>query len=263
MKYGYLAVEGPHDVAFAGRLLKIYGLDRVKLFVNLDPFWRALVPRTYPHNDDLLKRVPVPVFFRSDTHSIAVHSVEGETGFAKTLMDSLDTIYVGHVPQLIGLGILLDADSKQTAATRASELKASLDKTEFPLKLLFPAQAGVISTDAPHCGIFVLPDNQNSGTLESLLIDAAKVVYPTLEAAARQYLSAVPEASELNNNDRKEFGKPAGYHKALVSCISAVLRPGKAIQVSLQDNRWLEEPLARVPGIAAVQDFLVKIFELA
>jgi len=262
VKYGYIAVEGPHDLAFVGRLLKLHNLDRVKKLPDLDPFWRVLVPRVFPHQDDLLKRVPVPTFFASATHTVAVHVVEGDGGFEHTLQDSLDTLYAEPGPELTGIGVLLDADSRIAAVDRFQRLKASLDATPFPFTIQFPAAPGEVSAATPHAGVFVLPDNAPQGTLEDLLLECARVVYPTLEAGAQAYLATAVTATELRADDRRDFGKSAGKSKALVACIASFLRPGKATQVSLQDNRWLEAPLARFPQVVAVHDFLASLLEL-
>lgn len=262
VKYGYLAVEGPHDLAFAGQLLKLYGLERVKMYPRLEAFWRPLVPTKFPYQDDLLKRVPVPIFFASATHSIAVHTVDGDSGFARTIKDSLDVLYMGGEPPLTGLGILLDADSKEPPDRRHAKLVQELDSTTYPIPLVFPPTPGAVSSAPTYCGIFVLPDNQNRGTLEALLLECAKSVYPTLEGGARTYIDLVSSAEELVKSDRKDLDKPAGRDKAMVACIAAVLRPGKAIQVSIQDNRWIEPPLARFPRIKAIDEFFVSLFEL-
>jgi hypothetical protein len=263
VKYGYVAVEGPHDLAFIGRLLKLHGLDRVKMLADLDPFWRVLVPRSYPHRDDLLKRVPVPTFFAGSTHSIAVHVVEGDSGFGNTLRDSLDTLYQGPAPELTGLGVLLDADARVSAPDRFRDLKKTLDATPFPRPIGFPDAPGEVSTSPPRAGIFVLPDNVRPGTLEDLLLECARTVYPTLETGAQAYLATASAAPELDKEDRRELTKPAGRNKALVAYIAAFLRPGKAIQVSLQDNRWLDAPLARFPQVSVVHDFLTKLLDLS
>ena len=55
-KYGFLVVEGPHDVEFVYRLLNPFGLERVRLEKDLDDFMQPLVPRTFPHGGDLEKR---------------------------------------------------------------------------------------------------------------------------------------------------------------------------------------------------------------
>lgn len=168
MKYGYLAVEGPHDLAFVGRLLKKHGLDRVKLLPALDRFWLPLIPRTYPHRDDLLKRVPVPTFFASQTHSVAVDVVEGDSGFGRSIKDSLDMLYAGSSPPLTGLGIVLDADSTISVAQRVTTLNGVLGGTTFPFPLAFPGQAGLVSGAPLHPGIFVLPDNQGQGAVVAI-----------------------------------------------------------------------------------------------
>ena len=64
-RYGYLVVEGPHDIEFAARLLREYGLRRITYKRYLEPFWEAVIPKIFPINDNLLKRVPVPVFLEN------------------------------------------------------------------------------------------------------------------------------------------------------------------------------------------------------
>jgi hypothetical protein len=55
---------------------------------------------------------------------------------------------------------------------------------------------------------------------------------------------------------------PAGRNKAMVGSIASILRPGRAIQVSLQDDRWLRDTALALPRVKAVQDFLLKLLEL-
>lgn len=56
----YVVSEGPHDVAFLAELLRLWGFQRVAKLSRVDGYWAPLIPRTFPHDDDLLKRVPVP-----------------------------------------------------------------------------------------------------------------------------------------------------------------------------------------------------------
>jgi hypothetical protein len=48
----------------------------------------------------------------------------------------------------------------------------------------------------------------------------------------------------------------------MVGSIASILRPGRAIQVSLQDDRWLRDTALALPRVKAVQDFLLKLLEL-
>jgi hypothetical protein len=147
-KRGYLVVEGPHDVEFVGRLLKPRGFHRTKVLSALDPYWVRLVPRTFPVDDDdedLLKRVPVPTFFASDTHSVAVQSAVGDTRLVQTVEESL-LLLPGIVADLTGVGILLDADEQRAPAARFATIRAGLTA----LGLSLPDVAGVVSEGAPQ-----------------------------------------------------------------------------------------------------------------
>ena len=67
MNYGYLVVEGPHDIEFVGCLLKkVHKLKRIVKNNELDPYWNLIIPKTFPPDGDLRKRMPVPAFFQND-----------------------------------------------------------------------------------------------------------------------------------------------------------------------------------------------------
>jgi hypothetical protein len=51
----------------------------------------------------------------------------------------------------------------------------------------------------------------------------------------------MPADSEPSAVDWKELRKPAGTKKAAVGAMTAILKPGRATQVSLEDNRWVSE----------------------
>ena len=105
--YGYLVVEGPHDVEFVAQLLRPHGLARVQLERDLDAFFVPLVPRTYPPGGDLLKRVPVPLFLQSATHVMAVHSAVGNTRLIATIGENAVLL---DVARLSAIGVLMDSD---------------------------------------------------------------------------------------------------------------------------------------------------------
>jgi ABC-type transporter Mla MlaB component len=89
MRRVYFVTEGPHDVEALGRLLSTLGAKRVKNISDLDPFWVRLVPRTFPHEGDLLRRVPVPIFFQSEQFSVGVHSAIGISQIPRVTRASL------------------------------------------------------------------------------------------------------------------------------------------------------------------------------
>ncbi|HWO24269.1 MAG TPA: DUF3226 domain-containing protein [Kofleriaceae bacterium] len=249
----YIAVEGPHDVAFVAELLRPLGLSRVKVKDALDPYWERLVPKSFPHNNDLLARVPVPLFLQGADRSVAVHGVSGVNELVRRTEESLAVVN-GERP---AVAAILDADSKESAADRFAALAKDLRK----LGLSIPDQPGVISAEIPRCGVFVLPDNASPGTLEVLLEECARERYPQLAELATSYIDRV-DVTKLTGDDLKDFRKPAGRQKAIVSSIASVLRPAKALQVSLQDNEWLRGPALDLPRVTAVRHFLADLLAL-
>jgi hypothetical protein len=106
-----------------------------------------------------------------------------------------------------------------------------------------------------------LPDNASSGTLEAILVECARESYPQLAELATSYVDGV-DTAKLTSNDLKDFRKPAGRQKAIVSGIATILRPAKALQVSLQDNEWLRGRALELPRVLAVRRFLADLLEL-
>lgn len=249
MRRAYFVVEGPHDLEVVGRMMGFHGLRRVQQFEHLEEFWHRLVPRKFPHEGDLLRRVPMPVFFASARRSVAVHvagSVELIPPVAKATWANLD-----EAPE--GLGVLLDADDKDVHQ-RWKTVSAGL-----PVSDIGPGP-GTVGAGTPRAGVFVLPDNATSGTLEHLLLECASKAYPGLLASARAWIDPIQSTDRsifVNADERRDFGKPSGKHKAIVSSIASVLRPGKSIQVSIQDNRWLSHPDALLlPNVQKLRAFV-------
>jgi hypothetical protein len=254
-KYGYLVVEGPHDVEFVYRLLRPFGMRRVRFEKDLDPSFLPLIPRDYPPGGDLEKRMPVPLFLQSATHTAAVQGAGGDTRLINTIEERSVTI---DFARLTGIGILLDSDTVTSPADRYVGIRDGLRAKGFA----FPEDAGVVSPTTPRFGAFVLPDNQTQGTLEDIVLECGQHVYPGLFATATTHVDAALRDQSLLAEDLKELRKPAGRNKAIVGSMASILRPGRAVQNSLQDNRWLRDTALAIPRVKAVQDFLDSLLEL-
>ena len=269
-RLSFIAVEGQHDAAFIGRLLKDAGLRLVQrkeeepnrpngLF--LDPRLSRLVPPGFPHDNDLLARVPVPCFWQNEGHAVALHPANSDSKLAKSVVKAVRSID----PDVFeSIGIILDADNKGNPSERMLRLRAAVvdevRRVKQPVGFEIPESAGTVSGGSQRCGVFVMPDNNSPGTLEDLLLECAEQNYPDLKANASTYLSAV-DRSVLGGNDLDEIGAPAGEKKAHVGVIASVLRPGKAIQNSISDNRWLEGNAKSQPRIAEIRRFLRELLE--
>ena len=136
VRYCYIVVEGPQDVEFLIGLLKFYGLKRVIHLSSLDKFWETLIPKAYPLDDDLTKRVPVPSFVQNEQLSIALHSSIGITRIAQTIEESLNFI---QPSQLFSVGIFLDADDNETPQERFNKLIVCLSSLDLSnLRTILP-----------------------------------------------------------------------------------------------------------------------------
>lgn len=252
MRYAYFVTEGPHDVEAIGRLLGAEGLRRIQLLQRLDPYWHPLVPRGFPIDGDLLRRVPVPVFFANADVSVAVHSAGGIT----KLGSAAKAAFLALDDEPHGFGVVLDADDVEPAV-RWREVVATLPEVDAG------TGPGIVGTGRPRAGIFILPDNDRKGSLEDLLIDCGELAYPQLMASARNWVNGISPDDRsifLDPADSTDFAKPTGRAKAIVGSVASILRPGKAIQVSIQDNRWLRDDTAlRSPSVSALRAFLQAI----
>ena len=255
-KYGYLVVEGPHDVEFVYRLLRPFGLKRIQWEDRLDSYMWPLVPRSFPHGGDLQKRVPVPLFLQSPSHAIAVHSAVGDSRLVETFEESQIAI---NFNLMTGVGIILDTDHEIPAINRYNSIKAEMQAKGFVL----PDAPGEVIAGPPRLGAYVLPDNHSVGNLEDLLIECAQAAYPNLLSSARSHVDAARNDATLEKGVGNNLTKTPIYNKALVGAIASVLRPGRAIQNSIQDNKWFRDGNLNIVRVKAVQDFLVNLLELS
>ena len=249
LEYVLLVVEGPHDVAFVGRILRLFeGFHRIQLERDLAPFWSALVPRAYPPDGDLLKRVPVPSFFQSETHSVAVRSAIGDSKLAIGL--AADLLTLGQASGLGAVGLIIDSDDAAPLdrhAVLATEIRRKADFT-------LPEKPGLVM-GSPRRGCFVLPNNKGSGNLETVLFGCAEQVYPALFKHARAYVRQCEfEGSSVANCEA--FQNEPARQKAVVSAISSILKPCKAIQTSIEDNDWISTATMNDPNLSALRNFL-------
>ena len=181
LKYCILGVEGPHDQAFIGKLLEQQRLTRFNgERASLDPFWEKFIP-TYRK---LYDRLVMPSIFSSPSHSVAIYQGEG-SNLCKNLKGRIRE-HDPYVKDIHAFGLVLDAD------TLTPQQKATEYATE--LRELYPSlvgEPGKIIVGKPRTGIYVLPDNKGQGTLDSILVDSATIIYPDHKVGAIQFLDGL------------------------------------------------------------------------
>lgn len=257
MKYGYVIVEGHHDAEVIGHILRRKNLIFITKLEELDQYWKFLVPRDFPPDGDLLKRVPVPLFFQNNEYSIAVQIAGGDLKEIKkrlkATIENRDTL----LEDVVGVGITIDADYGSNGAIgRFNQLKKELSNL-----IEFPRNPGKVLNAKPKTGIFIFPDNKNKGTIENILLKCGQKVYSGLIGGATNFVDNV-NLNLLNGNDKIDFKKRSGRDKSKIGCVANILRPGKSIQVSIHDNDWISDQTIVIPEVAALKRFLAELFEL-
>lgn len=250
LKYCILAAEGSHDQAVLCSLLRMHNM---KSFTGdpglLDTFWLKLVPKNTRGN--LYKKLDVPYFFTSLTHSVAVYQGDGSK-LAQNISDILSA-NKPYVQDIYALGIIVDADNNQpgdVAQNYVNKLRAF-----FPRIAAIP---GTVSPGSPRTGIYVLPDNKKQGTLDSVFVNCANNVYPDHKAGATQFLDGLDAA-------HKSHWKPFDREKAIIASIVSVLQPGIASHLSLarSKDKWVgEQTVNSVPELTSLQQFLTALLDL-
>jgi hypothetical protein len=257
-QFGYLAVEGPTDVEFVGRLLRPSGLKRVERATDLDRFWERLIgEKQFPYRGSLTARIPAPGFFQNESHSVAAESAGGIKNLVTAVESAKATLGL-RWNEVSALGVFADADWDDQPTGRFQRLKNELQGIGLPVSTSAP---GEISDGHPRLGIYVFPDNRRQGTLEDLLNECAAKVYPGLLDGARAFVSGV-DRTVLSPEDFEEVAKPPGEIKARLGCVASLLVPGSTLQVSVARNRWLRDDALAIENIAAVHAFLKRLLGL-
>ena len=255
MKYAIIGVEGPHDQAFVGKILKLLGFknfgEELKgLESNLDPFWRKFIP-VYPKKGNLYKRLDMPSILFNDTISVAIYAGEGSN--LVTNLDDILSANPEYQTNLSAFGIVADCDKSNP--DQIVRRYTNCFRNYFPD---LPNQAGVVNSNSPRTGIYVLPDNVSQGVLDTLLCSCGEIAYPAYMEKASSYLDEFSE-EEKKSLKWKNFDR----EKALVATVVSVLKPGKTNTTSIADNNWVSaQTQQQVPALANFIEFLSQLLAL-
>lgn len=250
---GYIVVEGPHDVAFFTAILRVHwSAILVQRISDIPPALKALIPTSFPANTngDFTQRVDVPTFCKVGADWFVIHPAVGDGQLVSRLQRSIQEI---GLDTFDAIGLVLDADSKKSPSDRFNALCIALKKKQLPT----PTSLGIIDLGPPKLGVLVLPDNSSNGTLEELLLTCGQQSYPNiLQASAAHVQNMTVHVQNLPEAERKEFGKSAGPNKATIATVASLLKPGKSIAASIQDNSWVTHDTLALPALKPTLDFL-------
>jgi hypothetical protein len=252
VEYAFIAVEGNHDQAFIGKILKVLGFKDFRetdggVIQKLDPFWKKLVPSYPTKKGELYKRLPMPSILYTDSLSIAIYGGEGSN--LKKNVDAILTNERKYQTDLSSFVVIADADDQNLNQVIQPYVECFQEYFEN-----FPNEPGIVdNTSSTYTGIYVLPDNASRGTLDHLLCQCGEVAYSEYMKRGKAYLSNFTER-ELKWKD---------YQKALVATLVSVLKPGKTNTASINDNHWVSETTRKeVPELNKLINFLIDVLNI-
>ena len=252
MNYAILTTEGIDDQAVLCSLLRFIGFEAVKDDIqDLDPFWQPLIPLPKKGSFHAYKNLLYPYFFTSGDYSVAIYQGRGDN-LRQNLQDILQ-VNKSYVEDLFAFGVIIDADnnSPQDASRRYADALRGF----FPSISALP---GVITPASPRTGIYVWPDGQRTGTLETLLLECAVLAYPDHAAGALQFIDNLDSV-------HKERWRRSDREKALIASVVSILQPGKANHASFStlEDEWISQStLTNVSGLEKLWIFVHNLLGL-
>ncbi|MEC4885452.1 MAG: DUF3226 domain-containing protein [Scytonema sp. PMC 1070.18] len=251
-----IGVEGNHDQAFLSRILrKLLGFSEFNgTKSELEPLWRKFIPQYPTKTGKLYTRLPMPSILYTDSLSVAIYVGEG-SNLIENLADKLTDIS-DYSNALFAFAIVVDAD-KNSPAEVAQEYHNGL-KDYFSD---FPSAAnknGTVVETLPRLGLYILPNNQDRGVLDTLICACGEVAYPEYMNRAISYIN------QFSDEEIKQIKwKPFDRDKAIVATVTSVLKPGKTNTTSIKDDQWVSlKTEQQVSELRNLTDFLKKLLNL-
>lgn len=265
MPYHLLVVEGAHDAAFFGQLLRQRQFEKTLMRNQVDPYWDKLIPTQFPTDPKgkLDHVVKYPDIYESAVQgseaSVAILVANGDSRLIPEFQAALEIL---DVTQLRSAAIVSDADDvgvparvtqllEGLAAISAEGIKNSLPG--FPLTL--PAAPGV-ANGAPRIGIHIFPNNVDNGTLETILLDCATTSYSAYRRPAVDFVAQVDASQPAGVQELRSLRRGAGRQKAAAGVLGNLLFPGYSLSVAVDRGSWLAPVTGNEVGLVAARNFL-------
>ena len=240
-KFIYIIAEGVLDVVFVTEVLRrcFKGeVVREKSALPQEAF-RWLKQFKWPVGEDIVRKaVPAPAFVRCGDYFFALRNAQSISNIERTLNADMEAfLRLSWRPD--DICIFFDADDKDPTVC-FGDFADLLRKIGYPSPLTLDM---LLEVNKLRAGIFAFPGEGKKGTREDILCPLATERFPNLERHAERYVQKWDEENGCGGEDFKELRRPAGKSKAVLSSMTALLKPGKSIIASIEDQNWIpDEP---------------------
>jgi len=250
-----VVVEGGYDASFLGQLLKARGFLAATRLSLVPEYWKILFPKTFPMDGETLERVMrFPEIFTRDDVAIGITTSGSDSRLISTLRSVIDAV---GPASLAGIAVFIDIDKYDPATRFASIQKqitamnnAAVAEGQPGYPVAVPQVAGVMEAGTPPVGVFLFPDNLQSGALEDILLECARINHPVIATAAITFIANLDHSCPPDQVDLRALRAGMGKGKATVGTIANLLKPGVSVASSLAQTNWLAQ--------AALQHALVR-----
>jgi hypothetical protein len=260
----YIIAEGVSDVTLIASILSRYhGMKRVDKIESLDSdlaeWLKDNKSYSWPVGGDLSRlAVPAPVFLADSGRIAAICNAESLSKFDIKLKIDFETFQrrVDRFPDSVG--IVLDSDQARSSERflQACTLFQNAMSERFDVVFPSPSEIDSVAVGPQNrFGVFVVPGGGRSGTLEDVLLPLGRTRFPRLFERADAFVQDCVREDVLAAEDARDIRKPKGPDKATISAAVSLLKPGRNVNASLQDNNWLpDDPESSV--VAPLNSFL-------
>jgi len=253
--FTYIIAEGVIDVVLLTRVLRQgYGFAIIDKMSQLPPLAADWMKNfTWPVGEDISRRaVPAPAILAKGNMTIGLQNGQGLTVIRrKTKEDEERFFRIGWRPS--AWAVILDADN-DPPSTRFDEFATLLAELGYPKPNSLDK---VVESGGKRSGVFAFPGQGLPGTIEDVLLPLADKRFPVLNQYADEYVSGWEQQDEAKTNDDfKEFREPSGHKKARLSAIAAMLKPGKPLNASVEDQKWVPDNPRTCAALKPLMDFL-------
>jgi hypothetical protein len=196
----------------------------------------------------------MPKILVNDSWSIAIMVAGGgelwsaKKGFVLRLRNNQS--FVASMKTNGAVGFVLDADNETP-----NELTEKLQNIYSGIFANIPRVPGRVDAGPPRIGCFVIPNNADSGTVESVLLPMGQTHYGQLLAYADTFVTTCEP-------DLTGHFKPFDHLKARVAAAASILQPGSTNTVTIEKDDWITAGLLGHERLMPFVQFVCDLFEL-
>lgn len=265
MRNVVFVLEGAHDVSFIGRLLIGRGFAKASTFSAIPDKWKALYPRNFPWNGDLLERVArFPEVYQSPGLAIGLINAGSDSQLVPRLRLAIDALGLDDIDCI---GIFADADEAVADERFKSVQKALADLNRdalaegipgYPIDV--PSEMAGPTQGKPAVGVFVFPDNSAPGSLESILFECAKLAHVDVSQRAREFIFQMDADLAAGHGSMTKLRAGMGKQKAVMGVIANVLKPGSSLAVAIEQRGLVGEAALDLVEVKRISAFIDAVF---